>query len=119
LSINGTAIPISIRTADAPRGAVALGDSVLAAPSAGFVRGYQLGKNLLVFVLNDRPDRRAIGFRSDLGLWLPSTTAYEVTMYDQEGRTVERGRHSGAQHVFLTHELAPAEMAVFEDHAVN
>jgi hypothetical protein len=37
-----------------------IGDSVLREPTPAFVRGYQLGDRLLVFVLNDRKETQAM-----------------------------------------------------------
>lgn len=91
-----------------------LGNSVLAAPSTGFVRGRQLGNRLLIVAVNDASEPRAISFTSDLGLWLPSTTAYDVKAYDGEGKQRAAWKGAGARAAFVTPELPPAGLALFE-----
>lgn len=93
---------------------VYIGNSVLAAPAPGFVRGRQLGNRLLIVALNDGPEARAIGFSSDLSLWLPSTSAYEVKSFDADGKQLASSKGAGARASFVTPELPPAGLALFE-----
>ncbi|HZT29871.1 MAG TPA: hypothetical protein VFA33_08315 [Bryobacteraceae bacterium] len=92
----------------------ALGDSVVEDGTAGFVRGYQMGNRLLILTLNDRAEARAIGFRTDLSLWLPAGAGYTVRTYDAAGRLTGERPAAGAEQVLVTPALAPAQLAVFE-----
>jgi hypothetical protein len=62
-----------------------IGDSVLQAPSGGFVRAHRLGSKLLVIALNDTAEPSTIEIRSQLDLWLPRSTRYQLTRYDERG----------------------------------
>ena len=62
-----------------------IGDSVLQAPSGGFVRAHRLGNKLLVIALNDASEPSTLQIRSQLDLWLPRSTRYQLTRYDERG----------------------------------
>jgi len=64
--------------------------------------------------LNDSPEARAISFSSDLSLWLPSVSAYEVKSYDGEGKQLATWKGAGAHAAFVTRELPAAGLALFE-----
>jgi hypothetical protein len=93
---------------------ILLGDSFLNQPPGAFVRGWQLGDKLLVFVLNDK-DRRCQAFlKSDLSLWLPQSEKYAVDEYDGRANVIARDIAPGPNWLGVTPPLEPAEMAVFE-----
>jgi hypothetical protein len=89
-----------------------LGDSVLSEPS-GFVRGYQLGRKLFIIVLNDQPSAKQIIVPSDLDLWLPEASKFQVQYYDATGRLVRDTPVSGSHWLGITPPLAPGELAFF------
>jgi hypothetical protein len=91
-----------------------IGNSVLAAPAPGFVRAWQWGNRLIIFAINDRPEARTISFSSDLSLWLPSTAAYDIRTYDEEGKQRASWQGAGSRATFVTPELPAAALAVFE-----
>ncbi len=91
-----------------------IGNSVLAAPGAGFVRARQLGNRLLIVAVNEAAESRAISFTSDLSLWLPSTSAYQVKSYDGDGKQLAAWKGGGARASFVTPELPTAALALFE-----
>jgi hypothetical protein len=91
-----------------------IGDSVLSEPAQGFVRGYQLRNKLLVIVLNDRDQPQTVELHSDLGLWLPSTNAYQVRSYDTEGRPAGTKMGRGRDWRAATSRLSPLDLAFLE-----
>ncbi len=91
-----------------------LGSSVLTTPAPGFVRARQLGNRLLVVAVNDNPEATAVSFTSDLSLWLPSTSAYEIKTYNEEGKQVAVYKGAGPRAAFVTPDLPPAGLALFE-----
>jgi hypothetical protein len=92
----------------------ALGDSFLGQATPAFVRAYRLRDRLLVFVLNDLPERRFVGVRSDLSLWLPKAAEYEVKYYDEQGRLQRNSSVTGTHWLAVTDLLQPEEISAFE-----
>ncbi len=92
----------------------ALGESVLSQATTGFVRAHALPDGLLVFVLNDRPVPQQIVLLSDLSLWLPKGTAFEVKRFDGQGRLLGKSSVEGSQWVGVTDLLQGGEMSAFE-----
>ena len=95
-----------------------IGDSVLSEPSGGFVKGYQLGNRLLVIALNDADEQQQMVVKSDLALWLPPATGYEIKRYDSTGKLVDSVKSSGSDWVETTRPLQPLELALFEIEAL-
>jgi len=93
---------------------ILIGESVLSEPTSAFVRGHQLGKRLLVILLNDQNKPQQVILRSDLDLWLPSARHYRVKYYDSRGKLVETVDKEGAQWSGITRLLEPLELAFFE-----
>jgi hypothetical protein len=91
-----------------------LGDSLLSEPSPAFVRGYQLGGSLLVFVLNDQSQPRILRTHSNLNWWLPSAGSYRVKSYSENGHLSATSHTSGTNWVGVTGLLNPSELAIFE-----
>lgn len=91
-----------------------IGDSVLSAPSTGFVRGYRLPGKLLVIVLNDAATTKTVNVQSNLGLWLPRAARYKVTTYDGAGVRSGDASLSAANWSVSTPPLAGGQLAFFE-----
>lgn len=91
-----------------------IGDSVLSAPSEGFVRGYRLKDRLLVIVLNDAAGPKAVNVDSDLALWLPPASSYKVTRYDDHGSSMGSARVATAKWSTTIQSLAGGRLAFFE-----
>lgn len=98
---------------------VLLGDAVLCEPADAFVRGHQLGRSLLVFVVNNGDVARSIAVKSDLAVWLPGADRYEVTRYDTGGAVVERRPAEGPVVALDTGSLPEYGLAIFEIAAVS
>jgi hypothetical protein len=90
-----------------------IGDSVLKEPTSAFVRGYQLGNELLVILLNDQPETQSAVVKSALKLWLPRATSYDVKYFDSAGALVETKKAESADWQGVTRQLAPQELAFF------
>jgi len=93
---------------------VFLGGSMLSEPSAGFVRGYQLQRKLLVIVLNDHDRAQPVSVRSDLDLWLGSSKRVRVRYFDESGRVLDESAQSARRWSAVTRVLQPLELAFFE-----
>jgi hypothetical protein len=93
---------------------VFIGDSVLSEPAPAFVRGYQLGRKLLVIVLNDQERPQFVTIQSALDLWLPSAERYQIRYYHSTGQERDSTRGEGARWSAATHLLQPLELAFFE-----
>ncbi len=91
-----------------------IGDSVLAQPSEGFVRGYQLDRKLLVIALNTDDQRRILKIHSNLALWLPQAQRYKATCYNTDGKNIDEISINQARWVVSTRKLNPDEFAFFE-----
>ncbi len=90
-----------------------LGDSFLHESSTGFIRGYQLGNDLLVIVLNDSNTPRQISLQSNLSQWLPSVNRLQIGVYDESGKLVESKEGEAGYWSDETRMLQPLEMALF------
>lgn len=93
---------------------VFLGDSVRSEPGPGLVRGYQWKDRLLLIVLNTEAAAQTITVVSDLDLWLPKATRYEVRRYAGNGRQIEVSHASAAPWKQTAGPLQPLEFAFFE-----
>ncbi len=91
-----------------------IGDSVLSEPVPAFVRAYQLGRKLLIIVLNDQDRPQYVTIQSALDLWLPSAERYQIEYFDSAGQVLESSRSEGARWSGATHLLQPHELAFFE-----
>jgi hypothetical protein len=91
-----------------------IGDSVLDRPAKAFVRGYQLKNKMLVLVLNNQKQANAFSVQSDLGVWLPSASSFDVKYYDANGKLMDTTSLQDSHWVGTTAELQPDELAVFE-----
>jgi hypothetical protein len=98
---------------------VFIGDSVLWNSASAFVRGHQLGKKLLITVLNDHTKPQPVRLESHLDLWLPIAPSYVVRYYNSVGRLIETGRWQGTHWTASTHPLQPQELAFFEIEATE
>jgi hypothetical protein len=92
----------------------ALGESVLDQATTAFVRAYQLRDRLLVFVLNDRPEPQQVAVRSDLSLWLPKGSDFEVNYFDEHGKLLRDSSLEGTHWLAATDVLEPVEISAFE-----
>jgi hypothetical protein len=92
---------------------VFLGDSVLSAPTSAFVSAHQLQGKLLIIVLNDRRQAQQVVLQSDLRLWLPAASSYQVEYYDAAGKLAGVRPVSSPHWVGVTHLLQPLELAFF------
>jgi hypothetical protein len=92
----------------------ALGESILSQATTAFVRAYQLTDRLLVLVLNDQEEPRQAVLSSDLSLWLPKASSFEVKEFDAQGKLLGSSTVEGTRFVGLTSLLQPGQMAAFE-----
>jgi hypothetical protein len=91
-----------------------IGDSVLARPLDAFVRGYQLKDKLLVIILNNQDQPKVLRLPSDLSLWLPKATRYEVKYYNADGKLMATKLVNHSHWEGTTGKLDPGELALFE-----
>lgn len=91
-----------------------LGDSILTAPSNGFVRAHQLKDRVLIIALNDSATPQSVNIQADLGLWLPKASGYAVTRYDASGSRQASNSTNGDRWVGETAKLDSGEMALLE-----
>jgi len=91
-----------------------IGDSVLDQPLKAFVRGYRLKDKMLVIVLNDEKQSNVLSIQSDLGLWLPAASSYEVKYYDAGGNLVGTTSVEHSRWMGTTGRLDPEQLAFFE-----
>ena len=91
-----------------------IGECALSKRTSAFVRGYTLGKKLLMIVLNDQAKAEKVTVSSDLSLWLPSTQSYVSKYYDSAGRLVRTVSSTGQQWSGSTDLLQPNELFLFE-----
>jgi hypothetical protein len=90
-----------------------LGDSVLAASTTAFVRGYQWRDKLLVIVLNDHPEPQYVTLQSDLDLWLSPAKAYRIEYYNSGGKLLGTSEGDSARWSGATRLLQPEELGLF------
>jgi hypothetical protein len=91
-----------------------LGDSFLSQTPQMFVRGWQLGDKLLILVLNNKNQKCQAFLKTDLSLWLPQTSKYDVKEYDASANLISSGPELGTKWLGITPPLEASEMAVFE-----
>jgi hypothetical protein len=92
----------------------ALGDSILGEPAKAFVRAYRFHDRLLVLVLNDSAEPQRVVVRSDLSLWLPKASDFEVKYFDEQGKLRQSSSLAGTRWLAVTDLLQPEEIAAFE-----
>jgi hypothetical protein len=92
----------------------ALGESVLGQTTKAFVRAYRLRDRLLVLVLNDSAEPQHVAFRSDLSLWLPKSSDFEVKYFDEQGKLLRDSSVVGASWLAVTDVLQPEAISAFE-----
>jgi hypothetical protein len=91
-----------------------LGESILSEPSSAFVRGYQLGDNVLFIILNDASAAQYVTVQSDLLLWLPLASSWRVKYYDGQGELLDSMERKSARWYGTTRKLEPLELGFFE-----
>jgi hypothetical protein len=91
-----------------------LGDSFLAVPVPAFIRGYQLGKSLLVILLNTGTVARYFPLQFDPVLWLPQSANFEIKAYDSAGNLLSTEHGSGPRLEFCSGSLEPGDLALIE-----
>jgi hypothetical protein len=91
-----------------------LGDSVLCEPAPALVRGYELGKKLLLIVLNNKAYPTRVGLQSDLRLWISGSISYETKYYDSAGKLINAQESQGRNWSGSTQQLQPGDLAVIE-----
>ena len=91
-----------------------IGDSILTKRASAFVRGYTLGNNVLIIVLNDQDKAQKVTLTSDLSLWTPSTKSYAIKYHNSRGTVIRTAHGTASGWSGKTDLLQPNELAFIE-----